>query len=119
MKILNILLAIVFAAFAALQYNDPDPLQWIAVYGAVAVLSALASFGRYPRWAIIGLAIVIAGWMLWLSPAVIEWMKLGFPTITGAMEPDEPYVELVRECLGLLIALLAVLHLWRSSHRKI
>ena len=37
MKIVNILLAIMFLAFTYLQFNDPDPVIWILIYGAMAL----------------------------------------------------------------------------------
>lgn len=118
MKILNAFLALMFVAFAALQYNDPDPVGWMLVYGIVAVFCAMTAFGRpYPRWAI-ATAVVIAVWMLSLSPHVVDWIRMGMPSITGAMEPSEPWVEEVRECLGLLIALLTVLYLLYAGRRK-
>ena len=119
MKILNAFLALMFIAFACLQYNDPDPLGWILVYGVVAVLCAMAALGRpYPRWGVIATAIVIGGWMLWLLPSMVNWIGMGMPSITGTMQAHEPYIEEVREFLGLLIALLAVLHLMRAGRRK-
>ncbi|MCG8388879.1 MAG: transmembrane 220 family protein, partial [Cytophagales bacterium] len=33
MKIIKLALALIFIAFAALQYNDPDPLLWMFIYG--------------------------------------------------------------------------------------
>jgi hypothetical protein len=38
----------VFVLSAALQWNDPDPAYWIAVYGASAILAARAAQGQLP-----------------------------------------------------------------------
>ncbi|MFT5800889.1 MAG: hypothetical protein ACI956_000694, partial [Nonlabens sp.] len=38
MKITNIILGILFAIFAAVQYNDPDSWNWILLYLFVAVV---------------------------------------------------------------------------------
>ena len=38
MKKLNIIFAVVFALFAILQYNDPDPYLWIPIYGYAAII---------------------------------------------------------------------------------
>ena len=37
-------MAAMFAAAALLQYNDPDPVRWVLVYGAAAVLSGVAAW---------------------------------------------------------------------------
>ena len=49
-KILYILLAVVFVAFSYVNLNDPDPVVWVAAYGAVAVLFAFAAFGAFAAW---------------------------------------------------------------------
>lgn len=46
LRIASGLMALLFAASAALQYNDPDPARWMAIYGAAFAASALAAFGR-------------------------------------------------------------------------
>ncbi len=38
----------IFAASAAVQWNDPDPFAWIGLYGLATVLAALAAAGRLP-----------------------------------------------------------------------
>jgi uncharacterized membrane protein HdeD (DUF308 family) len=124
MKYLHILLALVFALFAALQWNDPDPIPWMAVYGAVAVLCALAVAGRFPQWPTRIVAAAIAVWAILLAPGFIAWVRDGMPSITGAMQAESEYIEEVREFLGLVLALLAVLHLrpvarWSAMERPV
>jgi transmembrane protein TMEM220 len=43
MRFLDLTMALLFAFAAALQFNDPDPIRWIAIYGAACVLSLLES----------------------------------------------------------------------------
>ena len=38
----------VFALSAAVQWNDPDPAYWIAIYGVSAILAARAAQGQLP-----------------------------------------------------------------------
>jgi hypothetical protein len=38
----------VFVVSAGLQWNDPDPAYWIAVYGVSAILAARATQGQLP-----------------------------------------------------------------------
>ena len=115
MKYFNLFLALLFALFAAVQLNDPDPWGWVALYGFVAVVSAFAAFGRYhPYLLYLGLGIVLI-WMATLFPDFINWVKMGMPTITGSMKAESPHVELTREFLGLLLCALALGWHWRGA----
>ncbi|MCB0568841.1 MAG: transmembrane 220 family protein [Phaeodactylibacter sp.] len=117
MKIFNLFLALLFALFAAVQYNDPDPWRWIIMYGFVAVVSGFAAFGRYhPYLLYIGLGIT-AIWMASLLPDFIDWVKIGMPTITGSMKAESPHVEMTREFLGLLLCGAVIGWQWRRSRR--
>ncbi len=117
MKYLNAFLALVFALFAAVQYNDPDPVVWMLAYGAVCVFCVLAVMGRHHPRSLLVLAVVLAGWMATMVPGFIAWLRMGMPTITGTMKAESPHVEVVREFLGLGIAVAAVLHLWRLARK--
>lgn len=72
-RTLDLLLALAFALFAALQVNDPPPgnLAWMAVYAAGAVVGALTAFGRDVRKAALGLAVVVALWSAFLFVGVV------------------------------------------------
>ncbi len=104
----------IFASFAALQYNDPDPWRWALMYGFVAAIFGFAAFGktnRYLLWAGIAACVV---WMSLLLPEFLNWVKMGSPNIAEHMKAETPYVEFTREFLGLLICLLALTWLlWR------
>lgn len=116
-KTLYILLAVVFAVFAYLNLNDPDPVIWVLAYGAVAVLFACAAFGRADRRISGYLALALGTWMLTMAPGMVDWMNLGMPSIASEMKATEPHIEVVREFLGLLIAVVCLLWLWASTPR--
>lgn len=106
--VLNILrygLAALIAAFALLQFNDPDPLVWVAVYGLVAVCIVLPSghsFGRRLSWLAGGMLLILG---LETLQGVIDYARSGAPdSIFGEMSPDRPWVEPAREFLGIVIA---------------
>ena len=104
MKVLHVLAALLFVAFAVVQFNDPDPLGWVAIYLGVAVTAILYLIGR--NVSVLGIAgtVVCAVGMLLLLPDFFYWLTHGTPTITGSMKAESPHVELVREFLGFLIA---------------
>lgn len=111
MRYINLFLALSFLIFAVLQWNDPaeDRLFWILLYGLVALISALAAFRRYNVWSIfLGIGVVLF-YLFRLFPAFILWLNSGAPTITGSMKAESPYIEQVREFLGLGISLAVLL----------
>jgi Transmembrane family 220, helix len=118
MKYLFGFLSFVFTLFAILQYNDPDPLVWILLYGASAVHFALAAFGRSFRPTLWATALVSAVWMALLIPSVITWIQDGMPSIVTTMKADKPWVELVRECLGLFLNLVSSASLLRVAAKQ-
>lgn len=97
-----------FIAFAALNLNDPDPWMWVVAYGAVALLYALAAFGRADRRVSGSLAVALGVWMLTMSGGMLTWFNMGMPSIVTEMKATEPHVESVREFLGLLLAVIAL-----------
>ncbi|HQU57534.1 MAG: transmembrane 220 family protein [Phaeodactylibacter sp.] len=117
MKIFNLFLTLLFALFAIVQLNDPDPWGWTAMYSFVAIVSGFAAFGRYHQYLIyLGIGVVLI-WMATLLPDFINWIKIGMPTITGSMKAETKYVELTREFLGLLLCGLALGWHWKGARR--
>lgn len=109
MKIFNIILAILFALFAYVQINDPDPWLWVLLYGFVAVVSVLAAFRKYFKYAIMGgMAGCVLG-IVFLLPDFLDWINMGTPNIAESMKTEKPHIEFVREFLGLAIAFAALL----------
>ena len=114
-KFTCIVLVILFAASAYLNLNDPDPVIWVAAYGLVAALFAAAAFRRGDHRLTLGLGLVLLIWATTMLPGLIDWIGLGMPSITGSMKADSPHVEVVRECLGLLIAVASLGWLWSTQ----
>lgn len=115
----HLVLAGAFAVFAALNLNDPDPVRWLLACGAVAVLFALAAFGRADRRVSGFLCLALASWMCTMLPGLVEWIRTGMPSITATMKATEPHIEVVREFLGLLIAVLALVWLTLRTPQKV
>jgi hypothetical protein len=94
-------LSALYLISAALQYNDPDPLRWAAIYLAAAVAAAALPL---KRWAIplsLGVAIVSLVWALVLVPDI--WGRVGFTDLWGKMSEKGGAVEIEREIGGLVI----------------
>jgi Transmembrane family 220, helix len=118
MRMIYASLAVVFTLFAAVQYNDPDPLRWMLLYGGVA----LAFFAGLLRWGatryISGAATLLGlYYFLPLLPDCWHWIQSGMPSIVTTMKAETPWVELVREALGAALSIVASGWLWWKTSR--
>lgn len=102
-RLLSGVMAMLFALSVVVQYNDPDPVQWMAMYAAAAVLSVLAARKRpgygWPWPALVGVVALV--WGLVLLPGVRE--RGAFGHMTDAWEMKNPSIEQARETTALLI----------------
>ncbi len=110
MRIASGLIAALFGLGMAVQYNDPDPAFWIAVYALAAAPSAAFALGRgsrAPTLVAAALLLVLAiGW----TPALREARPQSFDSFGMHSERDER----VREAAGLwLCAGWTALLAWR------
>ncbi|MBU3820961.1 transmembrane 220 family protein [Flavobacteriaceae bacterium XHP0103] len=107
--LINVILFIVFALFAVVQLNDPDPIHWFLVYGAVAVISLLANFINMPKqlmWILVIGLLIYSGFHLGYF---IDWLQIEDKNeIFGEMVYEKPYLEGTREFLGLILAALGL-----------
>ena len=118
-KHIGLIFAILFFLFAALQYNDPDPWSWIAIYGVAAIASLLQGFGKISDKLLLLLAIGFSAATLSYAPEILSWAQNGFSNIAGEMKTEDPHIELVRETFGLAIASAALFYLYRISRPQL
>ena len=105
-KFLKIILLLVYVAFAVVQWNDPDPVFWIIIYGLAALILLLNLLGWHSR-LLLGICIT-AGILYSLTyvGGVIEYFTANdLGAIADKMHYDRPYIELTREFFGLWIVL--------------
>ncbi len=104
MKILNWILCFLFLLSAVLQYNDPDPLPWMIMWGAAGVACLLYGAGKLPLWLPMTVGAVALVWGLALLPGIfqtagdIRWNEVFMQATMSNLT-----VEWVREMGGLLI----------------
>ncbi|NNM15716.1 MAG: hypothetical protein HKO56_03570 [Bacteroidia bacterium] len=116
MKILNILFALIALVFAYLQFNDPDPYIWVPIYLLVALIAAMASFGKYNKILIWVGIILFTGCCLYEIPHVVEWLtEHKDDSLLKDMQDDKPWIEHSREFGGLLISLIMLLIIRKQS----
>ena len=101
-----------------MQYNDPDPWIWIAIYGVVAIVSFFQWRGKVSDKVLLLLSVIFFAATLSYAPEIVGWAEKGFPNIAGEMKTENPHIELVRETLGLTIASASLFYLYRISKPK-
>lgn len=103
-KLFHGIAALLFFTMAAIQLNDPDPLYWVVVYIAAALLPCALCFGaRLETLSKVVLGMVLAG-LLISGPGFIDYFASeDYASIYGGMSGDKPYVESAREFGGLMI----------------
>ena len=125
MKVFNIIFCLIFIAFAALQYNDPDPWLWVPIYMYASVLCWLAARKRYFTKAyLLGIVAysVYAVYKVFEPNGLLDWLNQHHAeNITKTMKADQPWIEESREFFGLiiLIVILSVNYFVVIKKRKI
>lgn len=94
-KILAILFGLAFLSFVVMQYNDPDPAVWMAIYGASALLCFLAAFNKVPHFILWAAVILCVAGGIYMWPEKYEGLSVGGGDIKN--------IEEAREALGLLL----------------
>jgi len=115
MKIFNILFALIFLSFVYVQFNDPDPILWILIYGSMATVCGLAAFNKYYKMVYIILFVLFTGVGLTYLTSVMMWLQqddlsMLFDEIA---KMENLFVEESREFLGLMICnVVLVINFW-------
>lgn len=110
-KIFSVIFTFLFLWAAYLQYNDPDPLLWYAIYGLAALASVLFLLNRLPLVVVVGLAFgyLMGSYVFW--PEKYEGFAIGGGDIDN--------IEWARESVGLLInAMIMLFYAWQIRFRR-
>lgn len=115
-RILNFIMAAAFIFSIAVQYNDPDPIQWMAIYG-LAAAACILSLREKLSWkfsATVGVAAL--AWACLIAPGVLS---RPFPaTMFDSFHMTGVADEEARELGGLLIVLAWMVVLTLRARRK-
>lgn len=94
-----------FLFSVAVQYNDPDPVRWMAIYLAGAIASAWSAWRSPAAPRLLPFAattaLVALAWALSIAPRVAG--TPGFPTFAFGDGMQNDVIEETREMFGLLI----------------
>jgi len=110
-KILGYVFAVLFTVGAVLQYNDPDSLNWIIIYGVAALISLLFALNKIGFIIPLIFGVISFIGFIYLYPSDFQ----GFDLNDG----DIVTVELGREAFGLLIISIVLLVFAFQSKKKL
>ena len=100
-KVADALFLLMFAFSVVVQVNDPDPLAWMAIYGAAAIACLLSLMGRLPWSFAVITGLIALVWAATIAPRVIG--QVPFLDMFAEFEMKDIGVEESREMYGLLI----------------
>jgi transmembrane protein TMEM220 len=100
-KVADALLLLMFVFSVAVQVNDPDPIRWMAIYGAAALACLLSLMGRLPWWFAVLTGVIALAWAATIAPRVIG--QVPFMDMFAEFEMKDIGVEESREMYGLIL----------------
>lgn len=101
LRVSNWVMTAAFLFSVAVQYNDPDPIRWMLIYG-LAALACILKWRRRLRWYLpAAVGATAFGWAAMIAPEVIG--KTTFGEMFQSFHMINPEVEEAREMGGLLI----------------
>lgn len=107
-RILDAVMTALFALSVAVQYNDPDPLPWMAIYGAACAISVVSAVRGVPSLVpsmVIGSAALAWG-VLWIATG--QSAPSDVLHMFDAWEMRSMPVEEAREAGGLMIIMVSM-----------
>jgi hypothetical protein len=104
-----------FALFAAVQWNDPDPSTWMVFYGIMSLIYILLALNnKFALYLSVLMSILCLIGMGIILPEIFKWVREGMPSIVQSMKATIPTIEYTREFLGLLFCLFACIWVIRA-----
>lgn len=100
-KAIAIVMFLIFLFGVIVQYNDPDPVKWMAIYAGAAAASLLAVLGRMPRWLPIIVALAAILWGVSMAPGLIG--RVPILEMFEEFEMKSEVIEESREMYGLFL----------------
>lgn len=101
LRLLSGAMAVLFLFGAAVQYNDPDPLRWIAIYAAAGVVCGFAAMQRLHWWLAAAVGVTAVMWAITLAPRAFPNVRM--LEMFSAWEMANQRIEEAREMYGLLL----------------
>jgi Transmembrane family 220, helix len=109
LKFFLLTIFVILAWFTFLQFNDPDAIIWIGIYGLSALIPLLGLFNRFYKplfWLAITCCVLAA--LVEAKGAYTYFLHRHEEALMQSMNPAKPFIEEAREFLGSLIGIVLV-----------
>jgi hypothetical protein len=121
LRAVDVGMALLFAFSAAVQFNDPDPGRWVAIYAVACAITVAAALGRGVSRLLLGAVAIVT--IIWAAAIALGGPGAGeYAHMFDAWEMASLPVEEAREASGLLIVAvwMTVLFVrdWRRYRRR-
>lgn len=118
MRVASGLFALAFLLSVVVQVNDPDPVQWMALYAAAFFVCVWrTTVKRVPRVVPLVVAAVAVGWGAMILPGALG--KTTLPEMFGSIGMKNEAAEIGREVVGLLLVAVWMIAIAISPGRSI
>lgn len=111
----NCIMLLMFLFSAAVQFNDPDPLAWMAIYGTAAVVCGLELRRRTPVWVPVAVALVA---LVWAGTLLSRARDVAISSLFAEWEMRDAGVEEAREMYGLMIVSVWMITIGVAAHMR-
>ena len=116
MRIANFAAAALFLFAVVVQYNDPDPVRWIAIYLAAVLTCLLWELRKMPRLIAVAVAATTLSWGAWIAFGTRLSTPFGEALTDWNMHSGGS--EELRESIGLfVVAAWCALLAWKPERR--
>jgi energy-coupling factor transporter transmembrane protein EcfT len=115
-RAVEILFGLLFFIGVLVQYNDPDPVRWMAIYLAATISCFLAAFGKLKWWFAAATAVVALIWAFIWAPQAYPNVRIA--EMFQAWEMKNERIEEGREMYGLFIICVCMTILAIGAWRK-
>lgn len=117
LRLFALVCCLLFTAFGALQWNDPDPWLWMGIYGCAALLCWMAHRGRIlsiPIRIFMALCLTYCAYLFFDTDGVVSWfLEHDAENLVQTMKAEKPWIEKTREFGGLTVVLSVLAYLNR------
>lgn len=96
----NGIMLLLFLFAGVVQFNDPDPLVWMGLYGVAAAVCGLEIRRRAPAWAPMSLAVIA---LVWAGTIFSRVHGVPISSLFAEWEMRDLRIEEAREMYGLTI----------------
>ncbi len=102
-RVVGATVAVLFVLCTVVQFNDPDPAVWIALYGSCVVLAAAFAIGRNIKLLPHVVGAIAVCMAVAKAPAAAAFVTRANPGQSFFMKAGDATEENARECGGLLL----------------